>query len=122
MYRILDESQDATVGIRIHGKFTREDCEGLLPYLRDTRKEVGPLNLLFDVTRLDGEQNPEGWKEFVVNLQTQTGIDRVAIAGDPPQWLEFLGEDGRTDSAMKVKNFLPSQIDQAWNWLKGENA
>lgn len=62
MYRVLDESQDATVGIKIHGKFIREDVEGLLPYLRDIRKEMGPLNLLFDVTRLDGEQNPEKWK------------------------------------------------------------
>ena len=122
MYRVLDESQDATVGIKIHGKFTREDYEGLLPYLRDIRKEVGPLNLLFDMSRLDGEQNPGGLKEFVANLQTQIGIDRVAIAGDPPQWLEFPGEDGRADSPMKVKIFPPSQIDQAWNWLKGKYA
>lgn len=122
MYRVLDESHDATVGIKIQGKFTREDCEGLLPYLMDIRKEVGPLNLLFDVTRLEGEQNPGGLKEFVANLQAQTKIDRLAIAGDQPQWLESQGEDGRADSSMKVKIFPPSQIEQAWNWLKGEHA
>ena len=122
MYRVLDESQDATVGIKVHGKFTREDVEGLLPYLKSIGKEVGHLNLLFDVTKLEGEQNSGALKEFVANLQTQTRIKRMAIAGDQLQWMEPQGQDQVAGSLMKVKKFTPSQIDQAWDWVKGKYA
>jgi len=117
MYRVLDESHGAMVGIKIQGPFNSEDYEGLLQYLKDLREEMGTLNLLFDLTHLKEEGIPQKWSQLAAELQEQAWIHRMAIAGDRPQWVEYAGEDMGTHSHLEVKNFFPNQIDQAWNWL-----
>lgn len=120
MYRVLDESHDAMVGIKIQGPFTSEDYEGLLQYLKDLREETEILNLFFDLTHLEEEGTPQKWSQLAAELQDQAWIRRLAIAGDRPQWVHSELEDMETDSHIEVKNFLPNQIDQAWNWLNEE--
>ena len=122
MYRVLDESQDATVGIKIHEQFTREDYEGLLQYLQRLCQEVGRLDLFFDLTKFEREKSQGELSELIADLQETSAINRLAIIGDQRHWLVSSGEKGGESSRTEMKGFLPGQIDEAWRWLKGEHA
>ena len=49
MYRILDESEDGSVGIRVEGKLSVEEYDLLNAYLAHLMEEVGPINFLCDM-------------------------------------------------------------------------
>lgn len=121
MYRVLDESQEGTVGIKIEGKFTVEDYKGLLPYLKRLRDEVGPMNLLFEVQKLECQKSDGYWRDLVVHLQNISGIHRMAVVGeDTYQRLESERERMGTVANNEIQYFPFEQLDGAWSWLKGE--
>lgn len=117
MYRVLDESQNATVGIKVQAKLTVEDFDGLLPYLAQIQEEVGPLNLLLDLTMLDAESCRGCWNDIVTNLQNFSGIKRMAVKGNDRFW-ESPSRALGADLPSEVKFFSPEQIQEAWDWVK----
>lgn len=121
MYRVLDESHEGIVGIKIEGKFTPEDYQGLLPYLKRLREEVCPLNLLFEVQNPEVQRNNGSWSDLAAHLQDISGIHRMAvIGGDNYLQLQWQSEKVSSVSKNEIKYFSSEQLDEAWSWLKGE--
>ena len=118
MYRVLDESQNATVGIKIQSKLTDEDFDGLIPYLSQIQEEVGSLNLLFDLTMLEAESCRRCWNDIVSNLQKFSGIKRMAVEGNN-QFLESQSREEGGAFHTEIKFFSLEQNQKAWDWLKG---
>ena len=123
MYRVLDESQGATVGILVQGPFTSEDREGLIEYLRKLKKEIGrPLCLFLDLTKVPGTQKVDEWRELCVQFHEQVGTTRIAISGHEFQGLDTPWDNETDSSVMTVKCFPPGEVEQAWGWVKEDYA
>jgi len=121
MYRVLDESEQSIVGIKVDHYLTGEDWSGLTPYLQERRNEVGLLNILFDFTMLERQKFTSCWADLIFNLQRISDVKRLAVTGNQ-LWGEaqLLGVEGIPH--IEVKCFPSEQIDEAWTWLKGYDA
>ncbi len=118
MYRILDESEDGSVGIRVEGKLSAEEYDLLNAYLEHLMQEVGPINFLCDMATVEGENGQALWKEITDHLRNAQDYQRIAVVGSR-RWLE----GGRHVSVpwprAQCKYFTPDQTDEAWHWVKG---
>lgn len=118
MYRILDGSENGTIGIRVESKLSPEEYELLNFYLEHLMQEVGPMNFLCDMTNFEGVNGQALWEEMSCQLRNLRDYERIAVVGDPG-WLEgrtTVLEPGRQT---QLKIFTPDQTDEAWHWVKG---
>lgn len=118
MYRVLSESENGNVGIKIEGKLTQDDYELLIHYIDRLRKEVGPLRLLCDMTECEGLDSQALWEDLTSRLHQFHKIIRVAVVGDR-QWMECGTKVFHPLRKTTVKYFAPDQLDKAWTWVKG---
>jgi hypothetical protein len=121
MYRILDGSENGIVGIKVESKLTLEEYELLHSYLKQVRLEVGPINFLCDMADFEGRNSQALWEEMTSHLPGLRDYGRIAVVGDR-QWLECGTNVGEPWLETQLKYFLPNQIDEAWNWVKGRDA
>lgn len=118
MYRILDESEDANIGIKVESPLTDQDYDVLLPYLKEHVEAGGSVNLLFDLTPLHDEQTmSECWDAVFSRVRILGNIPRVAVVGRR-EALDSSGEVARSPSSTSVHWFAPDQMHEAWMWLK----
>ena len=118
MYRVLDESEQATVGIKVDNYLTAEDWSGLTHYLQERKNEVGLLNILFDLTMLERQMFRSCWTDLISNVQKFSEIKRLAVTGNH-LWGETRLPGIECIPHTEVKCFSSEQIDEAWDWLKG---
>lgn len=121
MYRILDGSENGIVGIKVESKLTLEEYELLHSYLKQVRLEVGPINFLCDMAGFEGRNSQALWEEMTSHLPGLRDYGRIAVVGDR-QWLERGTNVGEPWLETQLKCFLPDQIDEAWNWVRGRDA
>lgn len=121
MYRVLDESEQSNLGIKVESGLTEQDYEMLLPYLEGIIRSVGPVNLLFDMTTLDGERSVECWKDVMPKLERVGKIPRVAVVGTFGS--SKMNVEGPEIGPLPQVHWFPSEkVDEAWTWLKsGKN-
>lgn len=117
MYRVLDESEHATVGIQVISGLTAEDWSGLIPYLQKRRKDVGLLNILFDLKMMEGENLPNGWVDILSHVEHVSGVTRIALVGDP-SGVEVPPPGRESVSYAEVRYFSSQNTQGAWDWLK----
>jgi hypothetical protein len=118
MYRVLDESEEAGIGIKVESPLTEQDYDVLLPYLKQHVEAVGSVNLLFDLTPLRDEQSMSHcWDAVFSRLRMLGNVPRVAVVGRRGT-LDSSGEAVRSPSSTSVHWFSPDQMHEAWIWLK----
>lgn len=117
MYRVLDESSDGSVGIKVDGKLTKEDYTVLIPYFENLIQESGPLNLLCDMTNFTGMELEAFWEDFRFGVRHLRDFRRMAIIGDQ-QWLEWCTKAFKPFVKTEIKYFHPDQKSDAWAWLR----
>lgn len=118
MYRILDESENGTVGIKVEGKLTEEEYELLNEYLEQLWREEGPINFLCDMAGFPGVHSQALWEELIRHLRNVRDYPKIAVVGDRA-WLENGVNVFEPWLKTQVKYFTPDQIDEAWLWVKG---
>jgi hypothetical protein len=121
MYRILDSSENGIVGIRVESKLTSEEYELLNAYLEQLMQEVGPIHFLCDMADCEGMNSQALWEEMTCHLRSLREYNRIAVVGDR-QWLECGTKVAEPWLQTQLKYFLPDQIDEAWNWVRGRDA
>lgn len=117
MYRILDESSDNVVGMKVDGKLTKEDYGVLLPYLENLINQSGPVSLLCDMTSFEGIEIEAFWEDFKFSMRHLRDFTRIAIVGDN-SWFEWLTKVVNPFMKTEVKYFSPDQSQEAWNWVR----
>lgn len=118
MYRVLDESEEASIGIKVESPLTEQDYDVLLPYLKQHVEAGGSVNLLFDLTPLQDEQTmSECWDAVFSRLRMLGNIPRVAVVSRRGT-LGPIVEAGKSPSSTSVHWFSPDQMQEAWTWLK----
>ncbi|MEO8325991.1 MAG: STAS/SEC14 domain-containing protein [Nitrospirota bacterium] len=118
MYRILDGSENGTIGIRVESKLSPEEYELLNFYLEHLMQEVGPINFLCDMTNFEGVNGKALWEEMADHLQNAQDYQRIAVVGNR-RWLEGRPKVSVPWPRAQFKYFTPDQTDEAWHWLKG---
>ena len=117
MYRVVDRSDRENVGIKLESKLTGEEYDLLIPYLEHLRQEVGPLNLVFDMTVFVTPHGQECWFDMTDHLRLLPAIRRAAVLGE-----KSLMEAGTKHLASwqetEVQFFMPGQVEEAWEWVK----
>lgn len=121
MYRILDGSDNGIVGIKVESKLSSEEYELLNAYLEQLRLEGGPINFLCDMVDFSGVNSQVLWEELIRHLRNIQDCQRIAVVGDR-QWLECGTNVVDPWLQTQLKYFLPDQIDEAWNWMRGRDA
>ncbi len=86
MYRILDESENGSVGIRVEGKLSTEEYDLLNAYLEHLMQEVGPINFLCDMATGEGENGQALWEEMTDHLRNVQNYQRIAVVGSGDGW------------------------------------
>ena len=61
MFQVLDDSVGNYVNLKTVGKITSKDYDTLIPYLEESIKEEGPLNILCDMTNFQGMEMKAAW-------------------------------------------------------------
>ncbi|WNM60045.1 STAS/SEC14 domain-containing protein [Candidatus Nitrospira allomarina] len=118
MYRILDESEAGSVGIRVEGKLSVEEYDLLNAYLEQLMQEVGPINFLCDLATLEGENGQALWEEMTDHLRNAQAYQRIAVVGNR-RWSEGGPKVSVPWPSTQFKYFTPDQTDEAWHWVKG---
>jgi len=118
MYRILDESEDGSVGIRVEGKLSAEEYDLLNAYLEHLMQEVGPINFLCDMANFEGVNGQALWEEMTGRLRNVQDYQRIAVVGHR-RWLEGGPKVSVPWPKAQLKYFTPDQTDEAWHWVKG---
>jgi len=117
MYRVLSESENGYIGIKIEGKLMQNDYDLLIPYLERLRQEAGALRLLCDMTECEGLNCQALWEDLTNQLHQFHEMPRVAVVGDR-QWIECGTKVFHPLLKTTVKYFAPDQLDTAWKWVK----
>ena len=117
MYRILDESSNHTIGIKVQGKLTKEDSEGLIPYLENRITEDGQINLVWDMTDFTGMEIEGFWEDLRLGMQHFGVCNREAVVGDQ-KWVEWFSKTIKPLGKTEIHYFSPDQVNEAWIWAQ----
>ncbi len=119
MYRVLSESKNGNIGIKIERKLTTDDYDLLIPYIDGLRQKVGPLKLLFDMTELNEQLSPVILGDLVNQFPQWHDIHQLAVVGNG-QWMEFGKKTFNPLPKTTVKYFTSEELEKAWNWVEGD--
>ena len=117
MYRILESNSEKVVGLRVNGKLTKEDYDGLIPYLEDILAQFDQISLLCDMSGFVGIEAQAFWEDFKFSLRHLRDFKRMAIVGDQ-RWLEWWTNVFNPLVKTDVKYFPLEHMNEAWTWVK----
>ena len=117
MYRILDESSGHTIGIKVNGKLTKEDVEGLIPYLENRITEDGQINLVWDMTDSTGMEIEDFFEDLQLGMQHVGACRRKAVVGDK-KWEEWFSKTIKPLGKTEIHYFSQDQVHEAWIWAQ----
>jgi hypothetical protein len=117
MYRILEGSEDRVVGIKIENKLSTEEYDLLGSYLEQLMLEMGSMNFLCDMAALDGKTSQSIWDTMKSSLPSLRNYQKIALVGKL-RWQEKPTSNFQHSLQAQFKTFTPSQIDEAWLWVK----
>lgn len=118
MYRILDESEEGIVGIRVEGKLSTEEYDLLNGYLEKLIQDVGPINFFCDMANFEGLDGEALWEKMTDQLRHVQEFQRIALVGNR-RWLNGEPKISVPWPKAQLKIFTPDQTDEAWQWVKG---
>ena len=117
MFQVLDDRVGNYVNLKTVGKITSKDYDTLIPYLEESIKEEGPLNILCDMTNFQGIEMKAAWRDFRFGLQHMRDFNRCALVG-ANKWVEWLVKITIPFFRLEVRLFKTGQEKEARNWLK----
>ena len=119
MLEILPESTENCIGFKASGKLTAEDYQGLMPKLEEAIQAHRSINMLVMIEDFHGWAELEAAKaDFKFGTQEYKKVERCAFVSDK-RWHEWMVKllDPFTRRT-KEKFFEPSQLAEAWEWVK----
>jgi hypothetical protein len=121
MIERLKETGGWTFGFKVTGKVTEADVKAFEPQLEFAiaERKKRPLGILADVSEMDSVDLAARWEELRFLHKYSEHIARVALVG-ASKWEDvvstFVG--GTMLFTAETHYFHPSEIQQAWLWVK----
>lgn len=117
MYNILQGSQDHIIAIRIEDYVEAQDCNTLLPHLRNRIHEHGRIRLLIELKDFHGIEILSALKALPYVIRYGKHVEKKAIITDEEwicRWAKLLTSFSKT----RVHCFPSTKLEQAWEWIR----
>ncbi len=119
MIELLDDSEDAIVGVKVSGKLTAADYESyLIPALdRVFKRDKHARFLVLMEEDFEGWTLDAAWDDFSYWLEHRAEFDKVAIVG-APKWVEWCINAMGFILKGEFRLFERDKLAEAWAWLR----
>lgn len=116
MYKLMNQSSEKVIGIKVSEKLTEKDFETLIPLLEETIRKQGKIRLLWDMDNFEGWNLDALWQDLKFDTEYKDNIERLALVGDK-QWEKWISQP--TKLFFEAKYFDRDRATEAWNWVRG---
>lgn len=121
MHKLLPETKDAFVALRLSGKLDESDYESMLPILEERIARYGKISLYWEM------RDFEGWT--IDGLLSDAGFDtkhkddfiRIAMVGEK-KWHGWMTKMLKPFTSAEVRYFDIDETAAALGWSSAESA
>lgn len=117
MLKILPQSTDKILAIKVSGKLTHKDYEEFIPLLDAKIHEGEHIHMLADITEFEGMTLHAVIDDFLASVKYWPNFEAVAVVGNK-DWEEVLTKFGNYLSPAHAKYFKAGEMAEAWRWLE----
>jgi len=101
MFKILDQTRNELVALKIEGQIKREDYDKLDALLRKTEKENAHVDMYIEINDIEGITAEAMWADIKTYFKNAKDYRKVAV----------IGNDGFSEKAAKTANpFVKAEI------------
>jgi len=115
----LQHESGNTYRVDVSGRLVKRELDAVQDAAAEEIRRVGPIRLLFVLTRFDGWEDGADWGDLRFYIRHERDIERIAIIGDDAWRSEALMFAGAELRAAPVMFFAPRALAEARAWLAG---
>ena len=119
MLKILPQSTNKILAIKISGTLTHEDYESFIPLLDAKIHEGEHIYMLVDITEFESMTAHAVLDDFFASVKYWPNFEAVAVVGNKA-WEKILTRIGNFLSPADAKYFEAHEMPQAWAWLEDQ--
>lgn len=116
MYRLMNQSSERVIGIKVSEKLTEKDYKTLVPLIEEAIRKQGKIRLLWDMDDFEGWNVDALWQDLKFDTEHKDDIERLALVGDK-QWEKWISQPTKLFFD-KAKYFDRDRVTEAWTWLR----
>ncbi len=117
MFELKPGSEGNVIGLKATGKLVDADYKELIPKFDAKIEEVGKVNVLFDMTELEGWSCKAMLDDAEFGIKHRKEIGKIALLGNK-KWEKDAVVLAKPFYGEKMKFFDESDEQAAWDWLK----
>jgi len=118
MLRVLDETGDRVLALKLSGKLHDEDYDRFVPLVEKAAAEEGKTRLLLLFEDFYGWNPHALWDDIAFEAAHHDRIERIAMVGDA-EWRSWMDKVSGPFSKATVQHFAPGAEAEARGWLNG---
>jgi hypothetical protein len=119
-YQLIKKS-DHDTWVKLSGKLTVSDFQGLQTLARLSLERFGQLRMLVELEDFQGWSKETGWENSFFLEENGEGISKLAFVGDEKWKVEIFMFTGKPMRQTAIEFFPQGQLDKAQTWLSEEN-
>ena len=121
-YKAIDIKMTGNImEVAVTGKLEKSDYELFVPAAEEAIRELGKLRVLFVMHDFHGWTAGGLWEDLKFDLKHFNHIERLAIVGET-KWEKGMSLFCRPFTTAKIRYFDISRIDEARQWIAGQDA
>ncbi|WP_169977470.1 SpoIIAA family protein [Tautonia rosea] len=121
MIKQLQTDSPRLLAFRLSGKLHDEDYQHFVPTVEAALAEAGgKVSLLAQFEDFHGWDMHAAWDDLRFGMKHYADFDRIAMVGEST-WQEWMTRFCKPFTQATVKYFDASEVDAAWDWLRGSN-
>ena len=121
MYRKLEESSGNVLGYEARGKLTREELGAILADIEEAIDRFGKVNLLVYLPEIPRPDLGAIGEDLEFARKHTKDIERYAVVG-ASALLDWVAKLEGPLVGIRIKHFEPDRLEEAWRWLRGQEA
>jgi hypothetical protein len=115
-YQIIRKSDQGN-WIKLTGKLTVNDFQGLQNLIRSSLDQSGRFRMLVELEDFQGWSKEAGWENTSFLKENEGDSSKLAFVGDEKWKVEIFMFTGKPMRHTAIEFFTPDQFDQAQAWL-----
>ena len=114
----MQHEQDNIYRVEISGLLKKEEFDRCQSLLVDEMRRIGPVMLLFVLSRFEGWERSEAWSDLTFYVVHGDSIERIAVVGDD-KWRDEALMFAAADLRRAPVEFFssPNALAEAHAWL-----
>src|ERR1700752_2860962 len=105
--------------VKLSGKLTTEDYQGLVPRVESLMRQHGKLRMLVEMHDFHGWMAGALWQDIKFDLKHFSHIERIAFVGES-KWEHGMAVFCKPFTTAKIRYFDHTKADEAKAWLEAE--